>query len=500
MDNRVCYCVVGNLEVGRHIRRRELHGGVLETQLLEDVHVGLGGRRRGSYGVQGGGSTVYQVGVCTSKAQRGSAVVTAAKSSTRLLAWPMSDAGWLARRPVVTVLSASEDGKAVSTLPMPDVLLTPIRQDIVHRVHVNMAKNKRQPYAVNSKAGMQQSAISWGTGRAVSRIPRICGGGTHRSGQGAFGNMCRGGRMFAPTKTWRKWTAKTNTNERRAAVCSALAASSVPALLMARGHRVTELAEVPCVVANELEGITKTKDAMAFLKTIKAMDDVDHVKESRNIRRGKGKMRNRRYVMRRGPLIVYENDNGVNQAFRNIPGVEIACVDRLNLLVLAPGGHLGRFVIWTQGAFEKLDKVFGSYSAGSDEKKTFNLPRPSMANADVARIINSDEIQSKVRSAKSGFAKPTRKRNPLVNLGSMLKLNPYVAQMKRAETALMAVNAGKKRRLAAKVCSPPCASFPEGCRYLGSCAHTTCSRHLSPAVQRGAPRKLAWSTQYALTL
>jgi large subunit ribosomal protein L4e len=351
---------------------------------------------------------------------------------------------------VVTVLSATEDGKAVGTLPMPDVLLTPIRQDIVHRVHTNMSKNKRQPYAVNAKAGMQQSAISWGTGRAVSRIPRICGGGTHRSGQGAFGNMCRGGRMFNPTKTWRKWTAKTNTNERRAAVCSALAASSVPALLMARGHRVSEVAEVPCVVANEVEAITKTKDALAFLKTVKAMEDVEHVKDSRNIRRGKGKMRNRRYVMRRGPLIVFDNNNGVEQAFRNIPGVEIASVDRLNLLTIAPGGHLGRFVIWTQAAFEKLDKVFGSYTAGSEVKKTFNLPRPSMSNADVARIINSDEIQSRVRAARAGFAKPIRKRNPLVNLGSMLKLNPYVAQMKRAETALMKVNAGKKRRLAAK--------------------------------------------------
>lgn len=46
------------------------------------------------------------------------------------------------------------------------------------------------------------------TGRAVARIPRVSGGGTHRAGQGAFGNMCRSGRMFAPTKTWRKWHVK----------------------------------------------------------------------------------------------------------------------------------------------------------------------------------------------------------------------------------------------------------------------------------------------------
>ena len=51
-----------------------------------------------------------------------------------------------------------------------------------------------------NRAGHQTAAESWGTGRAVSRIPRVPGGGTHRAGQGAFGNMCRGGRMFAPTK------------------------------------------------------------------------------------------------------------------------------------------------------------------------------------------------------------------------------------------------------------------------------------------------------------
>ncbi len=32
---------------------------------------------------------------------------------------------------------------------------------------------------------------------------------------------------------------------------------------------------------------------------------------SKNLRRGKGKMRNRRYVQRKGPLVVYGNDAGI---------------------------------------------------------------------------------------------------------------------------------------------------------------------------------------------
>lgn len=49
-------------------------------------------------------------------------------------------------------------------------------------------------------AGRQTSARSWGTGRAVARIPRVRGSGTFRCGQAALGNMCRGGHMYAPTK------------------------------------------------------------------------------------------------------------------------------------------------------------------------------------------------------------------------------------------------------------------------------------------------------------
>lgn len=60
--------------------------------------------------------------------------------------------------------------------------------------------------------------------------------------------------------------------------------------------------------------------------------DAEKARASRNIRRGKGKMRNRRYTTRKGPLVVYSEDSGIVRAFRNIPGVDVARVDRLNLL------------------------------------------------------------------------------------------------------------------------------------------------------------------------
>lgn len=124
---------------------------------------------------------------------------------------------------------------------------------------------------------MKASAESWGTGRAVARIPRVRGGGTHRSGQGAFGNMCRGGRMFAPTKTWRRWHRKVNIKQRRYAIVSAIAASGIPALVLAKGHKIEETPEVPLVLSDKVEEIKKTKEAVKLLKKLKAWNDIEKV-------------------------------------------------------------------------------------------------------------------------------------------------------------------------------------------------------------------------------
>ena len=305
--------------------------------------------------------------------------------------------------------------------------------------------------------------------------------------------------MFAPTKVWRRWHRKINTKQRRYAVASALAASALPALVMARGHRIEKIPEVPLVVSNGLENIDKTKSAMKLLQQLNAVADVERSKLSRcswlcyqvhvfvclfvclsiclsvclsvcvsvwlsvclsvcpsvcpsvclsvsvclslclsvslsvcpsvclflclslclsvplslclslcpsvslsvclsiclctrlsvcslprvythcssltvvcrKIRAGKGKMRNRRHVQRKGPLVIYNEDNGIRKAFRNIPGVDTCSVDCLNLLELAPGGHVGRFCIWSEGAFKKLDAVFGTTKKKSIQKKNY---------------------------------------------------------------------------------------------------------------------------------
>lgn len=352
-------------------------------------------------------------------------------------------------RPFVQVQLAA--GKTPKVLALPAVLTAPIRLDVVQAVHASMNKNRRQAFSVNVDAGMKPAAESWGTGRAVARVPRVGGGGTSRSGQGAFANMCRGGRMFAPTKTWRRWHRRINTNQRRFALASALAASALPSVVLARGHRIGAVAEVPLVVsADQVKSVTKTSAAAALLKKLNAYEDVEKSKATKKLRRGVGKMRNRRYVQRRGPLVVYDaTKDQVSQGFRNLPGVDLCEVTRLNLLQLAPGGHVGRFVIWTEAAFAKLDAIYGNATRASS-KVDYHLPRALLANPDITRIINSDEIQSKLRPAKKQIVQRHLKKNPLTNFGALVKLNPYAKTLRRRELAAQEARKKKKQALLAQ--------------------------------------------------
>ena len=75
-----------------------------------------------------------------------------------------------------------------------------------------------------------------------------------------------------------------NIKEKRYAVCSALAASAVPALLLARGHRVEGVPEVPLVVDDSASSIKKTAKAVELLKQLGAYSDIEKVKASRNAR------------------------------------------------------------------------------------------------------------------------------------------------------------------------------------------------------------------------
>ncbi|KAH0789875.1 ribosomal protein [Histomonas meleagridis] len=290
-------------------------------------------------------------------------------------------------------------GEKSSTAALPKVFDTPVRADLVASVYKDLAKNLMQPHGTSPKAGIRPSAASWGTGRAKARVPRVNGSGSNRNGQAAYANFARGGHRFGPPKLTYRWFHAVPIKQRRYAIASAIAASQVQALVEARGHEIKELNEIPVVVTDEIEKLQKTKDAVAFLKAIKAYADVKRVIDGKYHRSSKGSMRRSSTKTKRGPLVVYNKDEGVVKAFRNIPGVEIQSVHRLSIYQLAPAGKMGRLVIWTESAFKALDEIY-------ENKKGFTLPHSIVTNADVERIIYSDEVQAVIKPAQVNVALP----------------------------------------------------------------------------------------------
>ena len=60
---------------------------------------------------------------------------------------------------------------------------------------------------------------------------------------------------------------------------------------------------------SSVDSLAKTKDAVKLLAALGAQADTDKCADSKKLRAGKGKMRNRRYTMRRGPLIVHDAES-----------------------------------------------------------------------------------------------------------------------------------------------------------------------------------------------
>ncbi|KAF4014265.1 hypothetical protein G4228_006691 [Cervus hanglu yarkandensis] len=128
---------------------------------------------------------------------------------------------------------------------------------------------------------------------------------------------------------------------------------------------------------------------------------------------------------------LHNEDNGIIKAFRNIPGITLLNVSKLNILKLALGGHVGRFCIWTESVFRKLDELYGTWRKAASLKSNYNLPMHKMLNTDLGRILKSPEIQRALRAPRKKIHRSVLKKNPLKNLRIMLKLNPYAKTMHR---------------------------------------------------------------------
>ena len=246
-------------------------------------------------------------------------------------------------------------GKPIEKVKLPKIFDTPLRPDVIKRAVLAIQSRRFQPQGRDPMAGKRTTAESRGVGLGISRMPRTKGA----SPRAALAPGTVGGRAAHPPVSEKKIIKKIPKKEKRLALFSAVAATASREIVVARGHSIVDVPQIPPIVTNKLEELKKTKEVEETLINLGIFSDIYRVKESRKIRAGKGKLRGRKIKQAVGPLIVVAENKGILKAARNIPGVDVVTVENLNAEILAPGTHPGRLTIWTSSAVEKLGELYG---------------------------------------------------------------------------------------------------------------------------------------------
>ncbi|GAB6947392.1 50S ribosomal protein L4 [Vulcanisaeta sp. JCM 16161] len=253
-----------------------------------------------------------------------------------------------------TVKVLDLNGNAISDVSLPQQFLEPVRPDLILRAYISALTARLQPKGTDPMAGKRTTAVSFGTGLGLARVPRVKGSlwPTARLAP----NVVKGRRAHPP-KVEKILHERINKKERRKAIRSAIAATAIKDLVIARGHIVDKVPQIPLIVSDDFERIGVMADLKKALTSLGLWEDIERVAERIRIRSGKGKMRGRRYKEGKSLLIVVSTtDAPVIKVARNLPGVDAIPVRNLSVLYLAPGGVPGRLTVWTLSAIEELRK------------------------------------------------------------------------------------------------------------------------------------------------
>jgi len=245
-------------------------------------------------------------------------------------------------------------GKSAGKTKLPSIFSTPLRPDVIKRAVLAIQSSRLQPQGRDPMAGKRTTAESRGTGSATARVPRIKGG----SGRAAFAPSTVKGRQPHPPRAEKKILKSIPKKEAKLALFSAIAATAQKDTVASRGHRIADALQIPLIVDDAIEDLTRAKEVEEIFASLGIMADITRVRDSRKIRAGKGKHRGRKMKQAVGPLIVVVNSKDLVNAANNVPGVQVTTVANLNTEMLAPGTHPGRLTLWTNGAIETLDKIY----------------------------------------------------------------------------------------------------------------------------------------------
>lgn len=236
------------------------------------------------------------------------------------------------------------DGEEDEDVELPSVFESEYRPDLIRRAVLAAQSNRKQDHGADEYAGLRTPAESFGSGRGLAHVPRE-GGRARRVPQTV------GGRQAHPPKTEKDQSVGVNDKERKQAVRSAIAATADAELVRERGHEFDEDVELPLVVSDEFEDLTKTKEAVETLESLGVYADIERADDT-TIRAGRGTTRGRKY--RRPKSVLFVTSEEPSRAARNLAGADVTTAREVNAEDLAPGAHPGRLTVWTESALEEV--------------------------------------------------------------------------------------------------------------------------------------------------
>ncbi len=256
------------------------------------------------------------------------------------------------------------DGKKKGQIEIPSFFNVFVRENLVQKILE--IKKVQQPYGPNPLAGNQYSASGklkhhrkvWKSqyGRGISRIPRkiMTRKGSQFNWVGATVPNTRGGRRAHPPKVLSMINQKKiNKKELKIAMKSALSATASAKWALKRYNSLKkeEIKDLPLVVESKIVSL-KIKDLISSLKKILGNKLFSLSIQKKTIRRGKGKLRGRRYKNNLGLLFVIGNNEKLKTT-----AFDVLKVEKLGLKDLANGG-VGRLTIYTEKAIKDLEERF----------------------------------------------------------------------------------------------------------------------------------------------
>jgi|TARA_B100001750_G_C15514830_1_gene606299 large subunit ribosomal protein L4e len=245
-------------------------------------------------------------------------------------------------------------GKKLSKVTLPPIFNSPYRPDLIHRAFIAVSSHHLQPQGTDPTAGEKTSAESLGVGRGASRIPRVKGSQFRRASVAAGVASVVGGRSAHPPKAEKIIYKHINRKERRLALASAIAASSDRGIVEKRGHKIESIKQIPLILSDEIETISKAKDLREVFDNLGLNSDLVRVNNGTKKRSGTSRLRGRVTRVPRGPLFILSNTDKLGKAIGSFPGVDCVKASDLSVEHIAPGAHPGRLVVWSESSLLTL--------------------------------------------------------------------------------------------------------------------------------------------------